>query len=151
MAMNLHKMMFTLATVFLIANCSQSYTVTDAPHRKAVTDKVPGLVQHSHPVKVSKNSGVGQTVGGLGGVVAGTAVGAGTGRFVGVVIGRFIVAQGGGKVETHYRQKDAQEVMVKIKGVSHKLISLGEQQYKTGDKIWADTNVYGEPITITPR
>lgn len=143
--------MLAFVAVLLIANCSQSYTVTDAPHRKAVTDRVPGVVQHSHPVKVSKNSGVGQTVGGLGGAVAGTAVGAGTGRFVGVVIGRFIVAQGGGKVEMRYRQKDAQEVMVKLKGVSHKLISLGEQQYKTGDKIWADTNVYGEPITITPR
>jgi outer membrane lipoprotein SlyB len=145
--MTLNKIILAFVAVLLITNCSQSYTVTHAPHRKAVTDRVPGVVQHSHPVKVSKNSGVGQTVGGLGGAVAG----AGTGRLVGVVIGRFIGAQGGGKAEIYYRQKDAQEVMVKLKGVSHKLISLGEQQYKTGDKIWADTNVYGEPITITPR
>jgi outer membrane lipoprotein SlyB len=149
--MNHCKIVLAFAAVLLIANCSQSYTVTDAPHRKEVTDKIPGIVQHSHPVKVSKNSGVGQTVGGLGGAIAGTGVGGDTGRFIGVVVGRFIGAYGGGKAETRLRRKNAQEVMVKLKGVSHKLISLGEQQYKTGDKIWANTNVYGEPITITPR
>ncbi len=139
-----------IATCFM-ANCSQNYSVIKAPHRKAETAKVAGVVQHSHPVKISKNIGVGRTVGGLSGALAGASLGAGTGRYIGAVAGRFVGAYGGKKAETRYRQKDAQEVMVKLKGKSYKLISQGEQQYKTGDKVWASTNIYGEPLTITPR
>lgn len=133
------------------SSCAQDYKVISAPHRKAVTAKVAGLVEHSHPVKVSKNIGVGQTIGGLGGALAGASFGAGTGRYIGAVAGRFVGAYGGKKAETRYRQKNAQEVMVKLKGKSYKFISIGEDQYQTGDKIWANTNVYGEPLTITPR
>ncbi len=139
-----------IATCFM-ANCSQSYSVIKAPHRKAETGKVAGVVQHSHPVKVSKTIGVGRTVGGLSGALAGASVGAGTGRYIGAVVGRFLGAYGGGKAETRYRQKDAQEVMVKLKGKSYKLISIDENPFKTGDKVWAKTNIYGEPLTITPR
>ncbi len=139
-----------LSACFL-ASCSQAYTVTKAPHRKQVTDKVPGIVLFSHPVKVSKNSGIGQNVGGLGGALAGASAGAGTGRVIGVLAGRFIGGIGGGKAELKFRQKDAQELLLKLKGISHKFIYLDDQHYKTGDKIWAETNVYGEPIKITPR
>ena len=132
-------------------SCAQDYKVIKAPHRKAVTQKVAGVVEHSHPVKVSKSIGVGKTVGSLGGALAGASFGAGTGRYIGAVAGRFVGAYGGGKAETRYRQKNAQEVMVNLKGKSHKLISNGEEPFKTGDKIWANTNVYGEPLTITPR
>lgn len=142
---------FASFVTIAFSSCAQEYKVTKAPHRKAVTGKVAGVVEHSHPVKVSKNIGIGQTAGGLGGALAGANVGAGTGRYVGAVIGRFIGAYGGKIAETRYREEDAQEVMVKLKGKSYKLISLSEAQFKTGDKIWANTNVYGEPITISPR
>ena len=135
----------------LMANCSQNYSVIKAPHRKAITEKVAGVVQHSHPVKVSKNIGVGRTIGGLGGALAGANIGEGTSRFIAAVVGRFVGAYGGGKAESRYRQKDAQEVMVKLKGKSHKLISIGKKPFQTGDKVWASTNIYGEPLSITPR
>ena len=148
-------MKFRLLSILILTaaftNCAQDYKVTEAPHRKEVTARVAGVVQHSSPVKVSKNIGVGRTAGGLGGALAGASLGAGTGRYIGAVTGRFIGSLGGNKAETRIRQKNAQEVMVKLKGQSHKLISLGEEQYKTGDKVWANTNLYGEPLTLTPR
>jgi outer membrane lipoprotein SlyB len=149
--MTFRNIIFSLAAILLMANCSQNYSVIKAPHRKAVTDKVAGVVQHSHPIKVSKNYGVGQTVGGLGGAFAGASFGAGTGRYIGAVAGRFIGAYGGKKAESRIRQKDAQEVMVELKGKSHKFINTSENQFKPDDKIWADTNIYGEPLTVTPR
>ena len=145
------RLCLAIVATGLTTNCSQNYSVVKAPHRKAETGKVAGVVQHSHPVKVSKNIGVGRTVGGLSGALAGASLGAGTGRYIGAVTGRFIGAYGGKKAETRYRQKDAQEVMVKLKGKSYKLISIGENTFKTGDKVWAKTNIYGEPLTIKPR
>jgi len=142
--------LIALATLF-VASCAVPYKVVEAPHRTAITARIPGTVQHSHPVKVSKNIGFGRTVGSVGGAVLGASFGGGTGRYIGASIGRFAGSIGGNKGETHYRKKDAQEVMVKLKGKSHKLISMDQPTFKTGDKIWANTNIYGEPITITPR
>lgn len=149
--MRTSKLNCAIAATLLMASCSQEYSVIKAPHRKTQTGKTAGIVQHSHPVKVSKNIGVGTTIGSLGGALTGASVGSGTGRYVGAVVGRFIGAYGGRKAETRVRQKDAQEVMVKLKGQSYKLISLDQDPFKTGDQVWATTNIYGEPLTITPR
>ena len=98
----------------IFSSCAQDYKVIKAPHRKTAAAKVAGIVQHSSPVKVSKNIGVGRTAGGLGGALAGASFGGGTGRYIGAVAGRFIGALGGNKAETRIRQKDAQEIMVKL-------------------------------------
>ena len=137
--------------MLFLASCSQDYSVNNAPHRKTVSATVAGVVEQSHPVTVSKNIGAGSTIGGLGGALGGASVGSGTGRYASAVAGRFLGALAGSKAETQIRQKDAQEVMVKINGKSHKLISIGQDTFKPGDKVWAATNSFGEPLTITPR
>lgn len=138
-----------LISIFSI--CAQDYKVIKAPHRKKVTPKAAGTILQSNPVKVSKNIGAGRVICSFGGAFAGASIGNGTGRFIGAIVCGFAGSIGGGKAETLIRQKDTQEVILDIKGESPRVTSIDNEPFTSGDKVLANTNFYGEPLTIALR
>ncbi len=152
--MKLPKTYFTISSSIIIAllsSCSQNSSVTKAPHRTTAVNKQAGIIQHSNPITVSKNSGIGSTIGSIGGSLGGSKIGSGTGRIVGSIAASVFGSRAGSTAETQIRQKSAQEILVQINGKSHKFINNSSNSYQSGDTVWATTNVYGEPLSLTPR
>jgi len=145
------KLLLSVAITCLLANCAQN-SATNVTNKKVATGPQAGIVKYAHPVKTTKNSRIGNFIGGIGGsLAASNNIGSGNGRYISSVLGGIIGSKVGNKAETTIRQTDALGVVVEINGKTHKLISKSGHPFKVGDKVWATTNAFGEPISITPR
>lgn len=147
----LYISVFSSVLMVFISSCAQNSSVTKAPHRTTAVNKIAGTIQSSYPITTSKNSGFGSALGSLGGSIGGANIGSGTGRIVGAFTGGLLGSIGGSKTETTVRQQSAQELILKINEKTYKFINNSNNSYHAGDKIWVNTNVYGDPLSITHR
>jgi len=141
-------LIISLAIPLLLGNCAQRSGIVSAPHRTAIASTVSAKVLHSHPVKTSKNNGIGGTLGGLGGSIGGSSIGSGAGSILGGIIGSIIGGSAGSITETKIREQQAQEVVLEINGKSHRLVTHNKRMYKQGDNVNVTTNAYGTPLNI---
>jgi len=138
----LYISVFSSVLMVFISSCAQNSSVTKAPHRTTAVNKIAGTIQSSYPITTSKNSGFGSALGSLGGSIGGANIGSGTGRIVGAFTGGLLGSIGGSKTETTVRQQNEK---------TYKFINNSNNSYHAGDKIWVNTNVYGDPLSITHR
>ena len=153
MKISLNKMCVYTAvsflTLFLASSCAQQTGVTDAPHRTTVSSMQKARVVNSYPIRMTKNSGVGAMLAGLGGSAIGYKnVGSGTGQYLGGMAGQMLGALGGRAAESKVRETSAQEVTVTYNNQTHTLISKDLPPLKSGDSVMAYTNAYGKPLRI---
>lgn len=135
--------------ILFISSCIQQTSVVDAPHRTSESGMQKAVVMSSYPIRMTKNSGIGGMLAGLGGSAIGYKhLGSGAGQYLGGVAGQILGAYGGNTAESKIREIGAQEVTVKMNNEEHTLISKNLPQLKSGDSVMAYTNAYGKPIRI---